>query len=198
MRHVRILGVCLVALFAIAAVAGVKCDGISTQKRMEPEVLQELSGQWRGRNRTRGIPNGRPLLLCVDRTERRVLHGREHHGASREAGQAAVRIGRQRRNWCGNLCTCVQRRPVVDTGQGAGSRVNRFRHISPAEQEELGWSTALKESYKQAQKHHASLAKVYEKIEFAGPLAISSHEPPLLRKAPRCRRRLWSGAKTDG
>ena len=45
-------------------------------------------------------------------------------------------------------------------------------HISVAEQEELGWSKALMAKYAEAQATSA-LKKVYEKIEFAGPAAIS-------------------------
>jgi hypothetical protein len=44
--------------------------------------------------------------------------------------------------------------------------------ITPAEQEELGWPESLKYSYAQAQKHHA-VKKVYEAIEQAGNPATS-------------------------
>ena len=45
-------------------------------------------------------------------------------------------------------------------------------HISVAEQEELGWSSALMAKYAKAQEA-GSVKQVYEKIEFAGPAGIS-------------------------
>ncbi len=173
MRHVRILGLCLVAVLATSAAIAASAMAfppknidswkyfencpVSAQAEIEPGRLQKDN------------------LCFFAATEE------GENAGSYTVGHITVPLAKRVALQFGTVLNEETGAEIFEpAANGAQSLIpgrepvpgEPIAHISVAEQEELGWSAALKESYKKAQKTHA-VQKVFEKIEFAGPAAIS-------------------------
>jgi hypothetical protein len=178
-RHVRMLMLCIVAAFVVAAaVASSALAGEITNPTTKTSIFDNCPTE-----ATEGqLPNGefRRILEPASEWVNCVWSSTEAHG---EGGHFKV----------GNLTVPFSKQVVLQFGDGIsvenGEEVELYipplhgapaiaptpelvpaepiAHISAAEQTELEWPESLKYSYAQAQKHHL-VKKVYETIEIAG------------------------------
>lgn len=171
MRHVRILGVCLAALFAVAAVAASSAMAFPPKNVWSWKYFENCP--------VNGVAEVEPGVFQTD--DLCFFASTEPNEGSYRVGSITVPLVKPVRLQFGSAVNEeTGAETFVPASNGAQSLIpgrepvpgEPISHISSAEQEELGWSTGLKESYRQAQKHRASLAKAYEKIEYAGPLSI--------------------------
>ncbi len=159
MRHVRILGLCLIAAFALTAVTA--ASALAAKVSLKPLVNCPVGGH---------SEIGVPANLCV-------------YGATtpKEGGQFTV----------GPITVPLEKSIVLQYGIAAEESApygefyvpplngapaiaptpekvpgEPIANITPAEQEELGWSEGLKYSYAHAKR--SALKTVFENIELAG------------------------------
>jgi len=168
-RRVRILGLCLVAAFALAAV------GASS-------ALAAVKNPTKSRKIFDNCPVGVEVETGpgeFDATELCVFGATEPtEGGQFTVGPITVPIVKQISLQYGltyNPNNSEAGFFYVPPAHGAPAITpasepvpgEPIANITPAEQEELGWPESLKYSYAQAQKHH-TVKKVYEAIEQAG------------------------------
>ncbi len=179
MRHIRMLGLCLVAAFAVSVVAATNalahqvepktgfhqfknCPASGSAEGTEPPEVKEA---WKcSDGETRAGEGGSYTVggITVNITKPIRLQGAftEAIGATREE-----RIAKHREGILIPPEDGVP--PVSPAAETVPGEV--LGNISEAEMEEFGWPQELKESYKRAQKHHwFEEGKTTELIEAAG------------------------------
>ncbi len=168
MRHVRMLGLCIVAVFAVAAVAASNALAL---KNPSKSAKVFFNCPIHSISEVNGLPNN---LCIVGATEQKeggqftvgpittpivkqiiLQYGLAENEETGEEGYVAPSHGVE----------AITPTPEPVPGEPIG-------HISAAEQEELGWPESLKYSYAQAQKK-GQVKKVFEAIELAGTPATS-------------------------
>jgi len=172
-RRVAVLGLCLIAAFALAAVAASSALAVKNPsksfKLMENCPVSALGGK------------GEPVTICF-------------FGAT-ETGPKGTSPGGH--FTVGPITVPIEKQIVLQFGgaHNPGERLNEYEAVGPthgvenltptpesvpgeplgqisaAEQEELGWPETLKHSYKEAQKK-GYVKKVTETIESAGPASV--------------------------
>ncbi len=163
MRHVRILGLCLVAVLAVSAAGASSALAV---KNPTKSVRIFKNCPVSGISEQNGLPNNLCIFaatelkeggsftvgpITVPITKQIVLqYGLAENEETGEEGYVAPTHGVE----------AIAPTPEPVPGEPIGN-------ISAAEQEELGWPESLKYSYAQAQKKHL-VKKVYESIELAG------------------------------
>ena len=171
MRHVRILGLCLVAVFAMSAAmtASALAGGVPKTVKNPTTKLNIFDNCPLEGSSAAGYKDE----LCVFAATEAAPEG----GAF-TVGKITVPLEKQVQLQYGlteNTEISGYNLEYVAPTDGALA-INPtpekvpgepIAHISPAEQEELGWPAGLKYSYAQAQKDHA-VKTVYETIELAG------------------------------
>ncbi len=162
MRHVRILGILLVAVLVLSAIASATA--------MAEEVPTESLKIYKNCPTT---ATGFEGLVCVYAQTEKGAGGGEYtvggitvpllksvklqYGLGifyPESGEEDIYVAPT------NGVEAITPTPELVPG-------TPIAHITPAEQEEMGWPATLKNKYKEGQKHH-SVNKVYETIELAG------------------------------
>ena len=173
MRHVRTLGLCLAAVFVAVAVAASSAAAFPPSNVWSPHYFKNCPV-----NEVAEIEPGKLQTdnLCF------YASTEEGEGAgSYTVGKITVPLAKKVALQFGTATNEeTGAETFIPAANGAQSLIpgkepvpgEPIANISPAEQEELGWSAGLKEAYKKGQRDH-TVGKVYEKIEFAGPLAIS-------------------------
>jgi hypothetical protein len=167
-RHVRMLGLSLIALFAVGAMAAGPALAIKNPSKSF-KVFENCPVKAFG-------ANGVPVTLC-------------NFGAT-EIGEKGTSAGGH--FTVGGITVPIEKQIILQFGGASLNGLNEyeavqpthgfefitptpenvpgepFGHITPAEQEELGWPETLKRSYSEAQKH-GLVKKATEAIETAGP-----------------------------
>ena len=165
MRHVRMLGLCVVAVFALAAVTASSALGFKN-----PDFSAKIFANCP----TAGEADGFLDEACtVGATEPK-------EGGQFTVGPITVPIVKQIVLQYGLTENEKEELLYIPPANGAEAITptpekvpgEPIAHITPAEQEELGWPEGLKYSYKLAQKDHA-VKTAYETIELAGIPATS-------------------------
>ncbi len=171
MRHVRMLGLCLVAVFAIGAIGAASALAFPPKNIDNPRIFKycpvnegvEVEEVFHQTN------------LCVY-AETALGEGEGSYTVGGITVPLEKPVALQFGTWL-NEETGAE--TFVPASNGESLRPGKelvpgepIAHISLAEQEELGWSSALKESYKRAQYRH-KVRKAYETIQFAGTPGIS-------------------------
>lgn len=176
-RHLRMLGLCLVAVFAIGAIAAGSAWAKTKEIKNPTESAKIFDNCPYEATEAQGEPidkeNGRPDILCV------WASTEPGEGGSYKVGSITVPITKQIVLQYGIALTAGGERYVPPTHgvaailptpeQVPGEPIG---HISAEQQEELGWPQALKESYAAGQKKK-STKTVYEDIEVAGDVATN-------------------------
>ena len=169
MRRVRILGLCFVAAFALAAVGASTAAAAVKNPTKSLKIFDNCPV---GAEVEVGPGEFNKTLLCVfGATE-------PNEGGQFTVGPITVPIVKQISLQYGltyNETTGEGGYVYIPPAHGAPAITpaaepvpgEPIANITPAEQEELGWPESLKYSYAQAQKHH-TVKKVYEAIEQAG------------------------------
>jgi hypothetical protein len=176
-RHVRMLGLCLVAAFALVAVTASSALAVKNPTR-SVKIFKNcpVNGTAQGKIETR------PDVDCV--------FGATAPGAGGQftVGPITVPLTKQIVLQYGIAFAGEQEQEEYEAEGGEGTLLlyvppangaeaitptpekvpgEPIAHITAAEQEELSWPESLKYSYAQAQKHH-TVKTVYETIEQAG------------------------------
>ena len=166
MRHVRMLGLCLVAALAVVAVAASSALAVKLPtKSAKIYVNCPVNGE----------ADGFKDAACVfGATE-------PNEGGQFTVGPITVPLAKQivlqyglAENEEANELLYIAPTHGVEAITPTPEKVpgEPIAHITPAEQEELGWPETLKYSYSRAQKDRAART-VYETIELAGTPATS-------------------------
>jgi len=166
MRHVRILGLALVAVFAFGAIAASNALALKNPRK---------SGQIFKHCPIYGEAEGKQTTLCfVAATEEGAEEGAYH------VGNFTVHLAKQVLLQFGTSVNEETGQEYFVPAEGAptlppvAERVPGYpiSKISPQEQTEMGWPQELKENYENGRKHHETV-NVYETLELAGTPAIS-------------------------
>jgi hypothetical protein len=172
-RHVRMIGLCLVAVVAMLAV------GATSALAFPPK--NELSARYFKNCPTSAEPEVEPgvfkkVSLCFYAS----TEGGEEGGSYTVGGitvplskKVALQFGSAVNEETGEetFAPAANGQPSLVPGKELVPG-EPLSSISAAEQEELGWPQEMKESYARAVKFHET-RKAYEEIEFAGPAGIS-------------------------
>jgi hypothetical protein len=160
-RHVRMLGMCLIAAFAFSAVAATGAWAKTKLPSLKPLANCPVEGH---------AENGLPAELCV------YGETTPKEGGQFTVGPITVPLANSIKLQYGLAIEQVPGEPeyYIPPTHGAPAitptpeRVpgEPIAHITPQEQEELGWSEGLKYSYSHAKKN--VLKTVFENIELAG------------------------------
>ena len=179
MRHVRILGLCLVATFALAAVAATSALATVKNPTKSIKIFDNCPVHSFGEGRLEPRPDEDCVFGATEANE----------GGQFTVGPITVPLAKQITLQYGFAFGSEQEeKEKEEKGEGPQQLIyyvgpahgaeaiaptpekvpgEPIAHITTTEQEELGWPESLKYSYAQAQKHHA-VKTVYETIEQAG------------------------------
>ena len=169
MKHVRMTGLCLIALSAVAVVTAASATAFPPKNVKSPKTFKNCP--------THVEAEIEPGVFAKDVF---CFYAKTTSG-SYTVGKITVPLAKPVALQFGSaLNENTGAETFIPAANGAPSLVpgrepvpgEPIGHITEAEQEELGWSAALKASYKKAQSS-GKTKQVWEKIEFAGPAAIS-------------------------
>jgi hypothetical protein len=145
-RHVRMLGLCLVAVFAVCAMAA--ASALAKEPKDSMSQFKNCP--------TSGSVEGKPARKCTNGETRPGAGGSYTVGGITVDVTKSIRLqgaytaSNSETNYTGILIPPEDgAAPISRSAETVPGEV--LGHISLAEQEELGWPTALKESYAKAQ-----------------------------------------------
>ncbi len=192
MRHVRMLGLCLVAAVALVAVAA--SSALAKEPTLSPKIFKNCPAH--------GFAEGR----LEPRPDEDCVYGRTQpkEGGQFTVGPITVPLAKSIELQYG-LAFASEQEEIEKEEKGEGSEQallfvppkngaltitpapekvpgEPIAHITAAEQEELGWPESLKYSYAHAKK--SALKTVYETIESAGGTPYTSIQKILDAEGP--------------
>ena len=159
MRHVRMLGLCLTASIVMSAM--VAAGAAASEPTKSKKIFQNCPVHFK-------TENGKQTFACI--------YGKTAatEGGYYKVGGITVPLAKPVVLQYGLVLEAGEEQYVpplngVEAIAPTPEKVpgEPIAHITPAEQEELGWPETLKRRYQEGQKHH-SVKTVYETIELAG------------------------------
>ncbi len=163
MRHVRILGLCLVAMFAVSAMTlGIVSPALASK---ESKLIKEDERVW---DVFKNCPWNTPgVELCTEGATFKGKRGGFYTIGSAKVALSEVVIQAGMHENSEGLLELVAPTDGAQTLESPPEPVERgLKLITPEIQEEAGWPEALKEAFKEALKNHESTLDA--KIEVGG------------------------------
>ena len=163
MRHVRIMGLCLVAMFAVSAMTlGIVSPALASK---ESKLIKEDERVW---DVFKNCPWNTPgVELCTEGATFKGKRGGFYTIGSAKVALSDVVIQAGMHENSEGLLELVAPTDGAQTLESPPEPVERgLKLITPEIQEEAGWPEALKEAFKEALKNHESTLDA--KIEVGG------------------------------